>query len=393
MKSLFEDLMVQQGQSLTESFRKSRQKKTESLDCPKIKSSRIRVESLGVFESAEDAEALDTEFNKDPLSDDEAEVVLVVDPDLSIEEEIPEDAAEQMVGDRIYKCPVCGSNYACGCDEEGNFTESVDFDENGEPTECPICNSDADQILVGEIVPLEDAEIAEVEPGEFEPVDSGDDSSDDESDDPVIDQEGGTVEPIDDEEDKDKFENYHRSRRKLRREDVQVDISDDEVRVEVGEDESAESILDVACDDEDCSLAEYEDDDEVYQFDDVKFESLMNKFLRENYKGSPRFKLESVIHSGRTLKLEYVLTVGNESRKGRIVAEGYDPKSRVLRMSAKDHSGQFTEGITRKPAFKFECVNIGKKIIPTKITYDFTRRVNESVYRVYGTVDSRKTSK
>lgn len=548
----FESLMVGQG-DLTKTINQSavRQKKQESVDCPKIRKNRIKVESCRILEQAGDPDVLDNEFGKDPTSEDESEVVLVIDTDLPLEDEVPEDAAEELIGDKIYKCPVCGSNYACGCDEEGNFTESVDVDEDGVPVECPICSSDADQILVGEIVRTEEAVDLGEEPGDMDPV--GPDDRVNEEDDlfeesatgrkkvsenlvngelPAdvdsflqdVAQTEGTLsyndigefkpsprslreirelmarwaEEVQYEDDeatralhdiaekvanivkgkfesttrtrkraqrveslqnyldskgvryvvvsptkvvlKDEDESYHlwddlvdkygeeddyagpdhpiwnniddarvtlypgdqeivsdkaifesttaRTRKRTRKsESVDVEINDDEVKVTVDDDDDEtvgeDSILEVDCDDEDCSLSEYDD---LYEFDDAKFESLMNQMLRENYKGNPSFKLKSAVQSGTSLKLEYVITVGSKSRKGKFIAEGYNKKSRVLRMSARDLGGQFTESTARTPSFKFECVIIGKRVVPTKITYDFKKRVNESLYRVTGEV-------
>ena len=151
MASIFEELMSVNS-NLTESVRPSvHGKKVES---KKIPFKNLKVESVKVFEDA-DFDDLDQQFDAQPTEDNPDEVVLVIDPEIQSGDEIPEDAAEKMVGDLVYKCPVCGSNYVCGCDPE--MQEGIELDDEGVPVECPICGDDAEQILVGEIAPAEDA--------------------------------------------------------------------------------------------------------------------------------------------------------------------------------------------------------------------------------------------
>lgn len=176
MASIFEDLMVRKDNksTLTESVVKQ-----ESVKNPEIKKysvSKFRLESRKIFEE-ESLDKLDTEFAKDPESEDESEVVLVIDPEVNADEELPEDAAEDAIGDYVYKCPVCGSNYLCNCD--ASLEEGVEVDEEGVPTECPICGDDTEQILIGEIAPVEDAPGEEVK--EMEPVEPEEEETEEES--------------------------------------------------------------------------------------------------------------------------------------------------------------------------------------------------------------------
>lgn len=152
MANIFEELM-QSHMALTESIDS---RKKPGCNCKKFSSKRFKVESLKIFEGA-DFDELDADFAVDPeeASENEDEVVLIIDPELPTDEEVPEDAAENLVGDFVYKCPICGANYVCDPNSESEY---VSLDENGVPTECPVCGEDTDQILVGEIAPAEEVE-------------------------------------------------------------------------------------------------------------------------------------------------------------------------------------------------------------------------------------------
>lgn len=348
--NIFEELMT--GQSiLTEGVsRKSQAKK--KVESKKIPSNKIRVESTKILEDFDDYDELDNEFAKDPEEVEDGEVVLVIDPEANPNEEIPEDAASEMIGDSVYKCPICGANYVCDCD---SVTEGIEVDEQGVPTECPVCGDDAEQILIGEIAPAEGA-------GEEAPVDP--------------------VELEDDEEDID-VEDIP--------EEEEEDIIEDSVKRGINEgieDDSALELVDPEIPEVPAKPAVSVNADNVYiDFDEKKFESIMNGFLRENYKGALAFKVTKGTYRNGVLKLEYIVRSGKKSvKKGVLAFEGYKAgarHSRVLTLSGKD-KGAFTESFTRKPAFVLECVCVRNKIVPTSLKYNFTKRVNESLYRVQG---------
>ena len=163
MASIFEEMMTA-NHSLTESAKPSTRfgKKSKMVkECRKINCKCLRVESRKFFEE-NDIDDLEKDFAV-PEDEKSDEVVLVIDPELPSDEEVPEEAAAEMVGDKVYKCPVCGSNYVCNCDNDG-MVEGIEVDEDGAPLECPICGDDADQILIGEIAPAEEAPGEEVDP-------------------------------------------------------------------------------------------------------------------------------------------------------------------------------------------------------------------------------------
>lgn len=391
MPNIFEELMAQ-NRNLTEGVKPkkkvSRQVKESAVK--KIPVKKIKLESRRVFES-EDIEDLDNQFAVDPENSNDDEVVLVIDPEVPADEVVPEDAAEQMIGDEVYKCPICGANYVCNCESCQN--EGIEVDENGVPSECPICGDDAEQILVGEIAPTENAG----EPDELDPVgpDDGEDEESEEDlendeplDDSVEEQCGSSVK-------KESRRIPYRGRRKVS-EDVCPDCG--EVDCVCDLDDSPLELIDadpatVDTDDEGDDFAQVKIDTDVVNLnlDDTRFESMMTKMIRENYKFNPSFKITKAVHrtGADQLRLEYVIREkGKKPCKGVLVAEGFSGKSRKMTLKFKD-KGAFTESFTKTPSFIVECVRVRNNVIPTSMKYDFKKRVNESVYRVYGSVDSR----
>lgn len=369
MPNIFEELMLQNS-GLTESFRPTNRKKvTES---KKIKFNKIKLESRRIFEE-EDFDELDAQFAVDPEEDSD-EVVLVIDPDLPADEEVPEDAAEEMVGDFVYKCPVCGSNYICNCDAEKN--ESVEVDEDGVPTECPVCGDDAEQILVGEIAPAEDAgEEQEMDPVEVDDNETSEETEeveDEYPEDDVVEEESVKV-----------------------TEGIEDEISSEPVEVcpECGNSPCTcndELVMEPAVDveetaEEEHPAVEINADVVNLQLDESRLAKMMTNVIKENYKNNPSVKITKASQKNNRLKIEYVVVDGKKSKKGTLIGEGFDPKSRRMTLKFRD-KGVFTENITRKPAFVVECIKVKNSIIPTKMSYDYKVRVNESLYRVYGKV-------
>lgn len=349
MASIFEEIMRTTPANLTES-KKVIKKMVEAKK--KINPKKIKIESRRILEADEaDLDALDKQFEGDPTDETNDEVVLVIDPELDSDEEIPEDAAEEMVGDLVYKCPICGSNYVCNCDE---LSEDIEVDEDGNPVVCPVCGDDAEQILIGEIAPAEGAgEQVEEEPVEVEDKEEVEEVEDKEEVEELPDEE--IIEDEEEEEDVEeeslelapKTENAAPARRPIARrtESKKVDL----------------------------------------EFNEVKFESMMTSVIKENYQGSPKFKVEKITSNGKNLNLFYTVTEGKKITRGKMVAEGFSSASRKMTLQFKDE-GAFTKKAGKTPAFVVECVRIKNNIVPMNLKYDYKVRVNESLYRVYGKV-------
>lgn len=463
MASIFEELMSVNS-NLTESVRPSvRGKKVES---KKIPFKNLKVESVKVFEDA-DFDDLDKQFDAQPTGDNPDEVVLVIDPEIQSGDEIPEDAAEKMVGDLVYKCPVCGSNYVCGCDPE--MQEGIELDDEGVPVECPICGDDAEQILVGEIAPAEETKPdEETEPELLDNDDSEDDDYEDQEketseDDEELEEEslteseesssefygvfekGGSIGKSNATRDdlhawsgrdagtlvkvfssSDEAKNYAKRMRsrlspgersyygmgyfvkKLSKKDLEhpqvVDMISNMSRSsasQVAEEslkedfDEGEPVLDLEIpevnshEEESAPAVQVKDSQVTLVLDDKRFESLMNQVISENYKNDPKFKINRCSVKEGKLRIQYTVTEGKSSKKGLMIAEGFDKKSRKMTLKFKD-KGAFTESFSRTPSFVIECVKIKNAVIPTSVKYNYKVKVNESLYRVKGYVKSGK---
>lgn len=379
MASIFEELMGVNS-ALTESVRPARRARNKVNEHKKISAKNIKVESRRIFEET-DYDELDQEFSATEVNEENPdEIVLVVDPELPADEEVPEDAAENMVGDLVYKCPICGSNYVCDCDAE--LGEGIEVDENGVPTECPICGDDAEQILIGEIAPAEGAG-EEVDPELVDNEDSVEEEVPEEEEEEFVDEEI----PEDDVIEEESFDPTEDTEEEVVEESLEEDLVDDEI-------EETDDVLDLDIPVEEVSAEEPEEEAPVVEvnnstvtllLDDSKFESLMTKMIRENYKGNPMFKITRCSTSKGQLKLEYFVREGRKVTKGVLVGEGFDKSARTMKVEFKD-KGAFTESFAKTPSFVVECVRVRNAVTPVSINYDYKVRVNESLYRVSGKV-------
>lgn len=423
MANIFEEIM-KQSQPVTESFVRNSNKKVVKTESKRIAADKIKLESRRIFEEVDDLDELDDQFEVTPEDVDdeenENEVVLVIDPEADPDEEIPEDAANEMIGDEVYKCPVCGANYLCSHDAIEN--ESIEVDEEGVPVECPVCGDDTDQILIGEIAPVDGAG----EETDLDMVDSEDAEDDIDVDDVDvdIDEEIPDEEEFVEEEDDEVIEDsLKRSRSRKRRteskslrrgrrgrgkkfeskdcpecdevedeetltEDVDDDIDlvddydDDDIDVVDEVDDSLE-FVDPVVEDKASAVNIQKADTVELHFDEARLESMMTDMLRENYKGKGTFRVRNITSKDNKLKFEYVVRTNKISKRGTLVAEGFIKSNRKITLRCRD-KGAFTESFTRTPSFVIECVRIRNKIIPVSVKYDFKKRVNESLYRVKG---------
>lgn len=372
MASIFEEMMTA-NHNLTESAKPSTRfgKKSKMVkECRKINCKCLRVESRKFFEE-NDIDDLEKDFAV-PEDEKSDEVVLVIDPELPSDEEVPEEAAEEMVGDKVYKCPVCGSNYVCDCDKDG-MVEGIEVDEDGAPLECPICGDDADQILIGEIAPAEEAPGEEVDPEPEKPEeDEGEEEEEIPEEEVPEDAEDDLGESLTEDLDEVPEEVPEEERPAEDPEDMMV-LDTDSAEVEEEEEKPAPEVV-------------VTDSEVTLVLDDAKLESMMNKMIKENYKGNSSFKVTKVSCRGKNLKIEYMVRNGKKTSKGLLVGEGFNKESRLMKVAFRD-KGVFTESFAKTPSIIFEFAKIGNKVIPTKMKYDFKVKVNESLYRVAGKVD------
>lgn len=430
MASIFEELMGVNS-TLTESVRPARRANKSVNEHKKIPVKNLKVESRRIFEET-DYDELGQEFAAEPTEENPDEIVLVIDPELDANEDVPENAANDMVGDLVYKCPICGSNYVCDCDAA--LGEGIEVDENGIPIECPICGDDAEQILVGEIGPAEgageetDPEMLDADDVEDEeiPEDEEEESFDEGSEDEEVVEEESLTELFGKKKSTKTYDiltttntpkgykswyshkglsekEAERVIKELKKEHEGEDISftkfphkeesfregleDEEVVEDLPAEESA---LELEIPEETPSATPTADvvvnnSTVTLLLDDTKFESLMTKMIRENYKGNSAFKITKCSVREGKLRLEYFVREGRKVTKGVLVGEGFDKTSRKMTIKFTD-KGAFTESFAKTPSFVVECVRIRNAVTPLSLNYDYKVRVNESLYRVSGKV-------
>ena len=159
-----------------------------------IPANKIRLESIQHFHEDTDSEA-----TADYTPEDD--VVLVIDPEM---DEVPEDVeaaedmAEDMIGDHVCKCAICGANYVTDAEI------SEDFEMEDET--CPVCGETGEQIVIGVITPTE--ELSDEDAEEIDDVEIEDEDGD-------IDFE--ETDEVDDDEDFDEAISRSKRRTALRR--------------------------------------------------------------------------------------------------------------------------------------------------------------------------------
>lgn len=322
----------------------------------KIPVSKLKLESLSHYLS-EDAEETELDVTADYTPNDE--VVLVIDPEM---DEVPddveeaEDQAEDLIGDHICKCSICGANYVT----DAEITEEMEMEEE----ECPVCGEVGEQIVVGVITPTEELSAEDEEEVEgTEDIDIEDEEE--------IETVDGDEEVEDEEfEEEDDFEeSIKRSRaRTLRR--------------------KAESVRKAPARKSMKKISESKDD---VSFDEATFNRMLTRFAKENYSNVRFVRINKGTVRGKRLTLEGTVTTTKGTKKTiKFVAENFVPSKR---MSIKfKESGAFTESVKNVGAtFVVECVMRGSMIIPAALSYNFKAKnvgVKESrnIYSVTGKV-------
>lgn len=316
----------------------------------------------------------------------EEDVMVVYNPDLTdnMSAEDVEAAADALIGHDICKCGICGANYVGDCDdhkceeepiivaneedfveaepaddenEYDDFSESLLFkhitedvddeepvddtadaaDADAETDEdttesadcvCPVCGATENQIVVGEIAPIED------EPAE-EPESSEEPETDDNTEDAAV--EEPTEEPTEEET------------------------------------ESEESV------------EETEDND--IDIDESVLNRLFNKFAAENYDNVKRVKFNHGCLVNGELRLEgKVLSKKGSVRPIVITSEGFKLSDDTTRIRISER-GPFTESAViakNRVPFVLECKISGNKINLTALKYQYTVQESAHKYSVSG---------
>jgi hypothetical protein len=320
----------------------------------KIPASKIKLESLRSFLEA-DGDEVDVDVTADYTPEDD--VVLVIDPEM---EEVPEDtdaaieAAEDLVGQHVCKCAICGANYVT----DSEITEDVEIEDQ----ECPVCGETGDQIVVGVITPTE--ELSDDDKEDIEDVEVEETDEDGEEDFDFDEEE------FEEDEDDDFEESVKRSRaRTLRR-------RAESVRRRTSERPTGRKSSKM---------------DEDYSFDEVTFNRMLTRFAKENYSNVKSVKISKGTVRGSRLTLEGVVTTTRGAKRSiKFVAENFNPSNRMT-LKFKEF-GPFTESVRNASAtFIVECACRNGKVIPAVLKYSYKAknagmRESKNMYSVTGKV-------
>lgn len=372
---------------------KTAKKVTEStkLEAKKLNKKDFKFESL---RKLREEEGDDFEYTPDD------EVVLVIDTDAEEVPETEEDAvaaAEDLVGETVCKCSICGANYIC----DG---ETIEEDVDGEVTlvaeegVCPVCGEEGTQIVVGEIVadeePVEDDETVEVE----DKVEVEDEVGDDEFDFDEFEEE--------EEEEEEVEESVKRPmRRPMRRTNEARKPMHRPMKRATMESKSkmpakrpmrkvAESNK-VARRPMRKAMAEKASKNAL-NFNEKALSRMFTKFATENYSNVKTVKFTNGKASNGKLTLEGVVsTPSGKQRKITLVAEGWrNVKNNKMVLKATEN-GPFTESAIKeknRATFVIECIVKGNSVMPTTMKYCFKTIPNglkeskNTAYKVYGIV-------
>lgn len=363
----------------------------------KINYKKLKLESIRF---AEDADEADFDYTPDE------DVVLVIDTEMEEVPETEEDAlaaAEELVGNTVCKCSICGANYICDCDTP--IEEDIDGEITlvAEEDVCPICGEEAPQIIVGEIVadeetveepteePAEevtDEETVEVtDEGNVEEVDVEDDFEVDDFDEECSTK--STKEAAEDKEDKEDKDTTKEAtkrpiRKPIRRENTQTNVKKFVRR-------PANKVERVGK-----KISKSPVNEKVYRFNEVALNRLFTKFATENYSNVRAVKFDKGSFKGTTLTLEgIVTTVKGNKRNIKLVAENFKPTSGKMLLKIREE-GPFTEGaikVKNRVPFVVECVVKEDRVNPVSMKYAFNTKdtglkegKSNKTYKVYGQI-------
>lgn len=352
-----------------------RRKSRKPFDIP---ANKLQLESLTKFKQFLEAEGDDdSDVTAEYTADDD--VVVVIDPEM---DEVPEDteaaeeAAEELVGQHVCKCSICGANYVT----DAEINEDLEMEDE----ECPVCGETGEQIVVGVITPTE--EISDEDQADLDDVDV---DVEDDGEDVDVDAEFT-------EEDEDDFEeSVKRSRAKTVRRKTESARRASRPAKRPAMKRPARKVESAtkrpATKRPITKRPATKQVTEGAEFDEKTLSRMLTTFAKENYSNVKFVKISSGTVRGKRLTLEgTVTTTKGVKRPIKFVCENFVP---AQRMSLKFREiGPFTESIKgQKVTFIVECVKRGKTIIPATLKYNFKAknagvRENKATYSVTGRV-------
>lgn len=319
-----------------------------------IPANKLKLESLSWYLKEEEA-GEETDITNDYTPDDE--VVLVIDPEM---DEVPndladaEEQAEELVGDHVCKCSICGANYVTDID----ITEDMEVEDET----CPVCGETGEQIVVGVITPTE-----ELSSEDEEDVENADELDAEEAEDEieVVDDEDEADADV--EEDDDFEESVKRSRaRTLRRKSESLRNRKPVARRPMKKFTEATK--------------------QDVTFDETTMNRMLTRFAKENYSNVKFVKITSGTVRGNRLTLEGTVTTTKGSKRSiKFISENF---KQGKRMSLKfRENGPFTESVKNAgPTFFVECVMRGTTIVPVSLRYSYQAK------NIGGSVTERKNT-
>lgn len=333
--------------------------------------SQIKLESLRFVEEAEENDEI---IDYTP----EEDVVLVIDPEMEetpATEEEAEEAAEELVGDLVCKCAICGANYICDC--EDITTEDLESEE----AECPICGETGEQIIIGEITPTEDEidveDEADEDIEEVEVVDDAEVADEFEADEDEADEFVGAEEEDEEEEEEDEDDfgesiSRAKNRTALRRESNARRRTMKNIRNEAKRPMIKRPVKRV-------------NESKTFNLDEVTLNRMLTKFAKENYDNVRFVKITNGKCRGNKLTLEgVVVTKKGSKRNTTFVCENF--KSGAIISAKFVENGVFTEGRSKQPSFIVDFRTRNNVITPVSLKYSYKVTENREKYLVSGKV-------
>lgn len=318
--NMFEATMRACQQVKKENFEAAKATKSKNIKESKKKVvKKKKVESTQLHEDEDLEDNIDDTDIEDQVADDVSDdVIVVTDPDLSVDEyedrlddlqDIIDSTPEgedpidtEYVDDEVYSCPVCGNTF---------FSED-DMSNGGT---CPVCGEEADAfVLVGKVADS-----------------SADDVTGDETPDDVEDDEN-------------------------------LDVAEPEDDIE-------EESLDLA----ECDERQIEDESYQYTLDESRVNSFLTKFIKENYSNAKSMTVNGARIKGTKLTLECTIAMNSgKSKKVKLVSENFKPVIKSpFKILVKLDKAFKVESKNNQSDLQFNAVIEGKDIKVTGMKYKF----------------------